>query len=462
MIQAIHILLVVVVVEAVLSVGWLAFSSWRTAPQLPEVELNDPLIMPQLREYAQAAEFGNADDWKNFGEVLLGKGFYAHAELAFREALRSKPENFPAQFGLAFCLDRTGRMQASSVEYQKVLGLRSQSQDQELTKHHAMYAMGRNELREENVLAAEELFRQMAGYPPADYQLAKLLIRSERAEEALPIIKQNLARIPYSLEFHFLDQLAQRELGNPRAAFEAGAMVERSAYLVSMNFNTDYVAPMTSRTGIAAKIRELGEVSRGNDLDKIEQLGLEIKALLKDSPVFIARHVDDLLLDVALRKKQPERMLELLENVRKMGREDAVTLEYEGDARELLGQSDQAAELWQRALRLTSTERLHRKLAGYYGENNAAQRDWHLGRAALQTGIAQYRSNRLQGAISPLQEATKLNPEDPAPWFYLGEMHFHLGQFEEAQAAYQHCLELQPGHGRAAAKLAHLKQGKEG
>jgi Flp pilus assembly protein TadD len=460
-IHAIRILLVVVIVEAAVSVGLLAYGSWRTAPQIPDVELNDPLVMPRLRELARAAEFGNSDDWRRLGEALLGKGFYAHAELAFREALRLDPQNFPSQFGLAFSLDRTGRTGESSPEYEKLLRLPEQSSDQRLLKYHALYALGRNALREENVAAAEEWFRRNSGFPPADYQLAKLLIRSGRAEEALPLVERNLANIPYSLEFHFLKHRACLELGRPRAAFKAAAMMERSARLVSMNFNTDYVAPLNARLGVAAKLRELGKVSRGDDLDRIEQLSREIASLLEDAPVFTARHVEDLLIDVAARKKQPKRMLEMLDALREKGREDAFMLEYEGDAWNMLGQADKAAKCWRRALTLAPTIRLHRKLVEYYGERDPAQRDRHLAGAALRTGIAEYRGNRLEEAIPPLREATQLNPQDPAPWYYLGEMNFHLGRFEKARAAYQHCLQLQPGHGRAAAKLAYLEGGED-
>lgn len=456
MIYAIRILMVVILIEVLLGSALLARRYWRTDPHLPAVQLNDPLIMPQLRVLAEEAASGGSADWTRFGQALLGKGFYAHAEEAFREALRLHPNDFSAQFGLAFSLDRTGRTQESSAEYRKLLLFRVRGPDQQLNRAHALYALGRNALREENLVEAEAAFRQVAGHDEADYQLAKLLLRSERANEALPIIDRKLAKLPYSLEFHFLNQRAREQLGQPRAAFEAAGMVERSTRLLALNFNMEYIAPLDAYTGIAAKLQQMGEAANGGDYGQVERLGQEAKSLLGDAPVFVENMIDDHLLEAAVQRKQPERILEVIEGIRKTGREDAMTLEYEGDVFAMRGQVDKAAENWQRALRLTPSERLHRKLAEHLGDQDAALRDRHLGRAELLGGIALYRENQLEQAIPRMLAAARLNPEDPDPWYYLGEIHLHLNKPDDARAAYEHCLQLRPAHGRATAKLAHL------
>ncbi|MFI4876054.1 MAG: tetratricopeptide repeat protein, partial [Blastopirellula sp. JB062] len=163
---AIRILLILVMLEAVVAVAVLGRIAWRTAAQTPDVSVSDPLIMPHLRRLARQAEFGDAKAWTRLGEALLGKGFYAHAELAFREALRRDSQDFAAQFGLAFCLDRTGRTQESDPEYQKALRLSTDGlRPGHPGKAETLYAMGRNALRRENLINAEDLFRQNAGYP---------------------------------------------------------------------------------------------------------------------------------------------------------------------------------------------------------------------------------------------------------------------------------------------------------
>ncbi|WP_164103672.1 tetratricopeptide repeat protein [Candidatus Laterigemmans baculatus] len=455
------VLWIVVIIELAVGASVLALASIRTVPQLPDVELNDPLVMPQLRELAQEAEASGSEEWERLGAALVGKGFYVHAEPAYREALRQDPQNFAAQFGLAFSLDRSGRIEKASAEYRKLLQLPTPSREDQAIVYHAQYALGRNALRTENAADAEFLFQQNAGYPPADYQVAKLRIRSGRAEEALPIIESNLRSTPHSLEFHFLHHRALLELGRPREAFEAAAMEERSTRLLALNFNTEYVSPLDALTGLAPMLRALGMATETEDVRRIEQIGTRFKSRLAGQPVFVERMVDDELLKVAVRNKQPRRVLELLEQIRSTGREDHVTLEREGDARGLMGQAEAAAELWQRAALLAPSLRLHEKLADHYKTRDVDERDRHLGHVALQRGIAEYRANRLEAAIPHLQEAARMLPEDPDPWYYLAEMQFHLGRLSEAQDAYRKTFELDPGHGRAAAMLSHLAAAPE-
>ncbi|TVQ00880.1 MAG: hypothetical protein EA381_06590 [Planctomycetaceae bacterium] len=460
MILILRLLIAVVLFETAVAGILLARRALRQEAQVPAVVLHDPLVMPQLKELARAADRGDSDDQTRFGMALLGKGFYGHAEWAFRDALRSNAQNADAQFGLAFSLDRLGRMAESSSEYRKVTQLNPRSENQKLNQVHALHAIGRNALRQENLVGAEESFKVNSGFSPADYLLAQLLLRSDRAEQAAPIIRRKLAELPRSLEFHFLDHRLQLALGRPRAAFEAAAMMERSDYVVSLNFYTEYVMPLERMTGLSTLISPLGEVAGTDDLDRIEELAKQVKAAQGDTPVFMAKIVDDQLLDVAVRGKRPERVLELLAELRVEGRENAGMLEAEGDAWEMLEQPERAAEHWQRALLLTPSVGLHEKLARHFDSHqpDPERRDRHLAQAKLLQGIEDYRGDRLATAIENLEAATRFNPRDPNPWFYLGEIRFHRRQPELALAAYERCLEIRPGHGPAEAKRRHLTE----
>lgn len=458
MIYAIRILLLVVILEAVVGLGLIARRAWRVVPQVPDVTLTDPLIMPDLREFARRADRGDYTDWTRFGEALLGKGFYGHAELAFREALRQQPNSLRPRFGLAFSLDRSGRMENSSREYRNVLALPAQSRDESRTHDQALYALGRNALRLEQDDQAAGLFRKNSEFIPAIYQTAKLQIRSGQAKEALPSIAAVLEQVPYSLEFHYLNMRAYEALGQAWRAFQAGTMVERSAYLVSLNFNNDYIRPFDQMTGISRLMRELEMLTEGRNLAEFETELMELRSVIGDAPLVSARAVDEQLLYIAVRKRQPERIFELLERFRAQGEESTQMLESEGDAWQMQGDPEKAAHCWQRALTLTPTRALHRKLANHFGNRDPELRDRHLGQAALLDGINEYRRNELESALRPLDEATRLIPEDPAPWYYIGEINLHLDHREASRAAYERCLELQPGHGRAAAKIAFLDQ----
>ncbi|MEW4561047.1 tetratricopeptide repeat protein [Bremerella sp. JC770] len=449
----IAILTAVILIELIAVGVYLQQQASTTIPLLPEQHLADSSIEPQLKALAEAAQGGDADDWNRLGEGLLGKGFYAHAELAFRQSLQKDPDHFASLFGLAFCLDRTGRMQESNVAYGNVVQTGAQSPEQQAMQIYALYGMGRNALRLEDAETASELFRQNADYPAAEYQQAKLGIRAGDAQQALPLIQKNLTNIPYSLGFHFLDQRAQEALGNERAAFLAKAMVERSAYLVSLNFSTDYVAPLNEQTGVDALVPELMEALEEEDWSGVEATCHAIEQATQDSPVFAAKPVADARIQLLLHKQQPQEVLELIAKLESEGRVDALTLEAAGDAYRQLQNPVQAIQHWQRALRLKPSIPLHEKLADHLAE----EQNFHRSQVALMQGLEHYRSNRLRSAIPEFQRAIELDPKLADAWYYLGEMYFHLDQPKEAVEAYRQCQLVDPLHGRAADKIAFLE-----
>lgn len=457
MIVATRWLTAIVIVELLGATLFVASQAWRVVPQIPEEPLADPWIMPDLQRLADAAQQGQPGGWTRLGNGLLGKGFYAHAEPAFREALRRDQPILPAQFGLAFSLDRMGRLSESSQAYKQVLSLPGRTPDDALTQSIALYALGRNALRNEKPAAALEFFRQNPDFTAAIYQQAKILVRSDRAEEALPLIDEVLGFMPYALEFHFLRFRALTSLGNESQAFLAAAMMERSAHLVSLNFNTEYVMPLDAMTGTARLLDELSKLAGDEDLINFQQELRDIKVSLGDQPVFAAGAIDEQLLRAAVRSGDSRGARDMISKLRQQGIENDWLLEAEGDLWQQDGDAPRAAEAWQRALRLTRKRSLHQKLAAYYGDEQPGRRDGHRGHAALLEGIAAYRSNQLNEALKPLKLATELLPDDPAPWYYIGEMHFHLGQTRQAFQAYQRCLAIRPSHGRAAAKRDHLK-----
>ncbi|HBJ38009.1 MAG TPA: hypothetical protein DDZ51_25285 [Planctomycetaceae bacterium] len=454
---AIRLLTALVLIELAVAAMFLASRTWRAVPVIPNQQLADPLIMPDLQQLAQAAALGTEGAWTQLGSGLVGKGFYAHAELAFREAVRQDRPTLPAQFGLAFSLDRMGRLSESDQEYARVATLPQTAPGDELTQYIALYAQGKNALRSEDQTSAIAFFRQNTNFTAAVYQHAKILVRSDRAEEALPLINEVLSILPYSLEFHFLRYRALKTLGRETEAFQAAAMVERSAHLVSLNYSTQYVTPLDRTTGAARLLGQLTEIAGNNDLARFDQQLREIKRLTDDQPIFALKVVDQQLLQAAIRKSDAQQARETIAKLRQRGMENEWILEAEGDIWQREGEADKAAKAWQRALLLTPNVSLHRKLAAYYGDDHPQDRDYHLGHAALLDGIAAYRKNQLAAALQPLRLATELLADQPTPWYYIGEMHFHLGQNRQAIGAYQKCIALAPNHSRALAKLDYLK-----
>jgi tetratricopeptide (TPR) repeat protein len=444
--------------ETLCAVFYLNSVAWRIEPQIPHEVLSDPLIMRDLMRFADDAGKNVPGGWTRLGNALLGKGFYAHAELAFGEAVRRESPVLPAQFGLAFSLDRMGRLPESSRAYEQVLKLPVSTPDDHLTQSIALYALGRNSLRTENESLALEYFSKNSNFTAAVYQHSKILVRSGRAKEALPMIDETLKTLPYSLEFHYLRFRALQKLGREQEAFEAAAMMERSTSMVSLNYSTEYIMPLDRMAGTNRLLAQLFALAGEDGIHGFDNELREIKAKIGGQPVFALGMIDEYLLQSALMKRDGRQARDIIARLRQQGMENNWILEAEGDLLQLEGNTAGAAHAWQRANRLIPSESLHRKLAGYFGGDQPQRRDFHIGQSSLLQGIATYRKNRLAEAIEPLSRAAELLNGTPEPWFYIGEIHLHLGEKEQAIQAYQQCLNIYPNHLRAAAKLAYLQQ----
>jgi len=453
----VRILLVLVVIELIACGAYLALRPGKATAIVPDVELFDPLIMPELQELAERAEQTGGTAWREFAEGLLGKGFYAYAEVAFREAVRVDASDLEARFGLAFCLDRTGRLPESSVVYREVIDLPAKSEQHKLLKHHALYALGRNALRREDLRQAEEYFNSDLNFPPAAYQLAKLLIRENRVEEALPLISYMLKEIPYSLEFHFLAHRAQLALNQSGKADAAAAMIERSAHLVSLNFNTEYVDRFNKRLGMNKITQQVTAAESKQNWLEMQALCQQIQELAGANLPFEQYHIHSDLPTVAVQLKQADVALPLVEQQLQAGQLNATLLELAGDALQQQGKSAEAAARWERALTLTPSLSLYQKLADYYNKTDDSDRArQYQARARWWEGVNAYRSNQPEVALAWFVQASRLDPQLASAWFYQGEMHYFLENKASASAAYRKCLQLDPGYGRAEDGLRRL------
>jgi len=458
MIPFVRVLLVLFVVE----LGWcgciVAQRLTRPVPVLPAFKLGDPLLQEDLRALAEDAERGYSREWIALGEAYLGQGFYSHAEQCFRQAAQLDPQSVLAQASYAFCLERTGRTQESTREYQRLSEFEPTTSISIASRNYYLYAIGKNYLREENAKKAEGMFRENSGFPPADYQLAKLLIRSGRSAEALPLIEANLKQIPDSLLFHLLQTQALESLGRDEEALQAADRGERALHIIPLNYNTEYLTPFSKRHGIEKEFDAYDSMTEWSDMDHLAQKLDEVLAHIysQQTPQYKASLNN--LLEVEYQRKNPERMLEVLEKLNEFGVENAVTLQYRASAYMLQGKTEQAVSLLERALHMSPTMELHEMLAKYYaGQNNEEQRDYHLAQSALRLAMHHYQNNQLKAVETAISRSVELDARDPRAWFYFAEIKRLQGDEEAARTAYQKCLARNPNHGRALRKLSRMQ-----
>ncbi len=462
MIKFMRILLFLFVVELGFCGYLVAKRLSRPLPVLPDAEFVDPLMMADYRELASQAEKGSSKEWVKLGQALLGQGYYSYAENCFRQAVKNDPTDGLAQASYAFCLERTGRTQASTREYEKLEPLLGKKSTAFANKKHLLYATGRNYLREENAAEAEKKFRQNVDFQPADYQLAKLLVRSGQAESALSIIERNLEQSPRSLNFLALQAQALETLGRESEAKQAAEKVERALEIIPLNFNTELVKPYSVRHGIEKEVEAYNHLIKRNDMDHLAEKLEEIFTLLEDRPMPQYKATLVSMIEVEFQRKNPERILMLIDKLKEHGVEDADLLQFKAGAYILSGEMEKAVPLLQRVLKMSPTIEVHQTLANYYEQqNDTEKRDYHQAKMALLYAMIAYRNNQLPAAEEAIQRAVKLNSRDPQAWFYYAETKRHLGDLKAAQTAYKQCIELNPNHGRALRELERLTAGKD-
>ncbi len=428
----------------------------RPEPLIPPQNLMDPLFANDILGITQKVKQDNsAFDWMQLGEALLGQGFYSHAELCFGQAARLMPSSKLAQARLAFCLERTGRTQRSTEIYEKLCADLDNTVEAKRQLMQYRYEMGRNYLREENLKQAEKVFRENLRFLPARYQLAKLMIRTDRAAEALPLIAASLQQIPRSLKFRELQLRALKQQGDLEDAEKAAMLLEQAHHSVPLHPGTNIIEPYRLQYGIDHRVGEFNTQIENSSLEKLADEIKKLLALLAERPsthrqIFLMR-----LLEVEFQQKKPKQMRQTIQLLNGMGINNADILLYKAEALGMQGDWKQAAWLGGRAALTSKAPSLHFRVA------EILEKSGDTTGANLQQAIAFrleamqfYRNNDLTAASKAIQQSLDLNPNDAQAWFNRGLIQQASGKIADAISDFQECIKRNPQHGRAQQKLA--------
>ena len=455
----IRLLMVIITTEIVCSGYWAAQQLGQYVPVLPEITFDDPLLAAELKALAETARQGESQDWQLLGEGLLGQGFYGEAELAFRQAVQMDPKNSMAQYNLAFCIDRTGRIAESTHEYLKAAKLAKPSESLIGSRESCIYQVGRNALRLENPAEAEEIFLDGIGFLPAVYQYSKLLVRSNRPAEAMPKINHGLSVFPNSVKFTALKMRALEQLGYFLEAEKEARFLERCESVMPTDFSIILVTPLNANLGIQHEEEISEQLWADQSLDLIAEKMNELLLLLGPTSHQKKYALRKSLIKVEYERQNANSMLELILHAHADGDFDAELLQSEGDAFALKEDWERAVSLWLRALRMSPNVTLHQKLAQFYEtKKDTSSRDKHLGYAALLKAKEKYFKNQLEDSREAIRQAEKMLPEIATVWYYSAEIERALKNPDQAQANYALCLEFDPTHGRAVRALNSLGQ----
>ena len=419
----------------------------RPQAPLPDLSRVDNETATALHELREIARDGDARDWRELAEGYLGTGYYTAAEQCFRRATLLDPGDMQAEYGLAFCLERTGRTSAAIPIFRSV----AETADSDLSQT-CWYQTGRCFLREDNTVDAEAAFRRIEKFPPAVYQLSKILIRTGRADEAVPLIEEYLAATPNCLKFLQLRGKAAEALDDLKTTEEMRDREDRGEYLTHLEYSLEFIGMLGTKFGLGSrlarglKLKEEGTAAQ-------QQMSLTgAVALIREHRFWQYRSAFVALAEVELALGHLDRVHELISEVRQISYDGADLLELEGKAVYAAGRDSEAAALWKRAYLIRPTIDLCDELAMIASDPSdkneyMAQRERIYGQQLMLTKDA-------GAALAHFEAANALTPENPAILFSLGDAARVLGDKETAESCFRSCLRIQPAHGRAMQRLA--------
>ena len=435
-------LVLLLVVELVVTAGWI---KWRLdgshpPPPRPDVGFLDRVTADEIRQFEAAAVGGEPADWQRLAEIYTVSGFFPEAEYSARVAVRLEPTSFNHHFWLGMIEDRLGRTDLAIESFEAALEV--------APARHAprvWHLLGRIHLRDENPVRAEEAFRNSGELVMARYELARLLVREGRADQAIPVLDALLGEYPDSYQLHYWRARAAGAVGDESTARREDDLAGRTQRPLPTDLVAERLLAEADRFGLRRRVadaRRLAEAAGGlpaaiRSLEAVLEIDRrpEVIRLLArwqiegGHPAEAGRLVSELI------ETEPARPLDWL---------------LIGDGQAAAGDEPAARESWNRSIRLRPTAAAHRWLAG----NNVAGS--HAARAWFYEGIEHFRHNRIDEARMALKRSVEVDADRAPAWFYLGECDRVQERNESARKRYRRCLQLEPTHGRAIAALRRI------
>ncbi len=424
-------------------------------PLLPEFDFQDPIYQKVLLSLQDKVQHQDQQALLQLGDVLLAHGYYSHAGYHYRQYLDRFPDHMPALFKLAFCLDRTGRIEQSTEKYEQLSSIKADNgEEQRQLLNLAEYAIGRNLLRLQETSMAEQAFRNNQDFIPSRVQLVKILIRSDRAADAIPHLEEMLQEVPNSLVLNFWHARALEQMDEQLAALEAYRQVERSAYIIPIDFRSSIIKPLRTSFGITALLENAGQLFSQGQLNQVSAILL--KAFPQPPAQITPEYAQALQIrgDLALREQNAFALEELTSQFQKLNIYNANVINLKAGAAHFQGNRKKTEQLWKEKSLLEPSEQVYRNLWYLYhstGREPLAQK--MSSRAQQSAGIDLFRKNQPEQADALFLEAIQLDEQNELAWFYHAEMLFYLNNLKAAATAYERTLQLNPWNGRAKRAL---------
>jgi tetratricopeptide (TPR) repeat protein len=438
------------IVLAVEVVGIVAAVGWRMSrPLPPTVNLSrlPPATAADIERLQRAVWTDRVAAWQELGEAYLAFGYFAEAESCLRYAVRRSSQQYAAVFAHACSLERLGRLGEANEQFAAAATLTAGEQSQTCHLRRA-----RNLLRLDEVGEAEAEFLKAPGLPAAKCAQARLLIRTDRIAEALPILEQLREQIKLDVLTEMAVTQAEERLNHPEAVLRAAERADRAEQHYLFTDHWALLQPIRNRYGLTAA---------PGRIDVLSQAGRHAEAADEFDRVF-ATTPDDFLenmVPIAVRldlvARRPAAALKKLDWLASRMDLSPALRHLRGAALAEQGQLQLAVDEWTKANQLQPRSNTHVTLQEIFTAGGLGDKSQQEQTAAhLQRGLEAYQANRLDLALTEFQAICTPTSTDPRPWYHLGVTLFALGQTEDARQAFTQCLTLNSDYGRAKPYLA--------
>ena len=447
----------VVVVAAELAVGFVLLRSrpGRVEPPLADLTLLDAVTAAEIRSLHQAViRDASPGGWRRLGEAYAAFGYFPEAEACCRRAVELDPNSFAAHDWHGVALNQVGRTEDAIEAFERAAAL-SRGPD----RQQCLYHIGRNYLRQENPDKAEAAFRKAGNLLWAAHELARLLIRTDRASEALEILDPLVEHYPQEQRFYQLRARARTATGDHEAAARDSALAERSPHLLP-------TAQIVYR--LHTRIAQFGLRRRANECRKLIQTGKLTEAAAKLRELLAIKWraaAASNLVSLELLLGTADAAIRLLDQLNERHGTSPERLSRLGDAWSLAGNQERAIDYWARAAAYqlnvepggTIDTQPFRQLAQAYAEaGDQKQSTKFRSFSSHFEGIVAFRNNQMDLAAEKLEESVSLDAHKAKTWYYLGLVREAQDEPDGAQTALRRCLEIAPNHGRARDVLKRL------
>jgi tetratricopeptide (TPR) repeat protein len=422
-----------------------ALAGWRlTRSRPPELNLTrlPPSTANALESLRQQVWKDGGAAWLELGEASLAFGYCAEGEACLREAVARLPDHYTAVFMHACSLERVGRLEEANRQFKSAAALGGRRESQICLSH-----IGRNCLRQGDVPGGRGGLTACPDLPAAQVELARLLARTGRAAEALPILTPLRRGSSLDVRTEMVAVQVFRELGRSKEAAEAAERADRAMGHFRIANPLDVLEPIRARYGLNAILARGAQFDRANDTVAAARIFDEV---YEATPVEFLEMMIQTGARMDLQNHHAEAALAKYDALSQRMDLHPDVRQVWGSALAEAGQMDKALKQWRRALAAQPTAMLHRLLGdalAAQGDADAARRE-HLA-ARLQQAVDHYRSNQLAPAVAELDSLSRESPDNPRLFLYRGLVYSAMGRAASAEEDFRKCLEIDPFNGKA-------------